>query len=76
MRICFIGDGNSIHIQRWVGWFGARHEVLLLSTTAGATVETQRVLDLPSAPGHRARLLRSLVMVRRTLASYKPDLLH
>lgn len=76
MRICFIGDGNSIHVQRWVGWFGAKHEVLLLSTTAGATIESQRVLDLPSERGRGTRLLRSLAMVRRSLASYKPDLLH
>ena len=76
MRICFIGDGNSIHVQRWVGWFGARHEVLLLSTTAGAAVENQRVLDLPSERARGTRLLRSLAMVRRALASYKPDLLH
>lgn len=76
MRICFIGDGNSVHVKRWVGWFGARHEVLLLSTTAGGAVDSQRVLDLPTEPGHGTRLLRSLTTVRRELASYRPDLLH
>ena len=32
MKICFLGDGNSIHIQRWLDFFKNRgHEVHLIS---------------------------------------------
>lgn len=32
MKICFLGDGNSIHIQRWLDYFKNRgHEVHLIS---------------------------------------------
>ncbi len=33
MRICFIGEGTSIHIQRWLNFFSGRgHEIHLISS--------------------------------------------
>ena len=36
MRICFIGEANSAHMEKWCGWFLSRgHEVHMISFTDG-----------------------------------------
>lgn len=76
MKILFIGDGNSIHVERWAGWFAGTHEVVLLSTTAGARQHGYQVVELPTESGLGTRLIRSLRKVRTVLASYRPDVVH
>jgi glycosyltransferase involved in cell wall biosynthesis len=75
MRICYIGDANAIHTQRWVEWFAREHDVEVISTTSYPGLEAFSRTDLPG-PGSRMRLLQSFEHVRRTLARSKPDLLH
>ena len=77
MKLCFIGDGRSIHVLRWVTWFAARHEVLLLSTAQDCQPVEFRVLTLPSStsfPG--TRLVASVREVRHVLHQERPDVVH
>lgn len=76
MKLCFIGDARSIHVQRWVRWFAARHEVILIPTAAAAALEEFQVCTLPSESPAGLRLLRSLRAIRGALALHRPDVLH
>lgn len=76
MKLCFIGDARSIHLQRWVRWFAARHEVIVIPTAADAALEEFQVCTLPSGAAPGLRLPRWLAAVRRTLALHRPDVLH
>ncbi len=75
MRICYIGDANAIHTQRWVEWFSQVHEASVISTTPQAGLEPYRVDTLPGS-GTRGRLLRSVVRVRQLLNVLRPDVIH
>ena len=44
MRICFVAEANSVHIEKWCRWFLSRgHEVHVISFTPG---------DIPGAKIH------------------------
>ena len=79
MRICFIGDGRSIHARRWVAFFAEKgHEVHLITydpmptAIAGVTEHVLRSvfnnLYLDFIPRQRE--------VRRLVRQIKPDLIH
>jgi glycosyltransferase involved in cell wall biosynthesis len=77
MRICFVGDPRSVHTQRWVRWFELRHDVALIATAHDEALADLTVCTLPSTTtGIGARLLRSIRLVRSTLAREQPDVLH
>lgn len=76
MRICYIGDGASIHTRRWVSWFARDHEVTLISTTGELRGANYEVVTLPGTPIPGARLLRQIRIVRRILAARRPDIVH
>jgi len=75
MRICYLGDASSIHTQRWVEWFAARHEVAVISTTPLPGLERHRLGTLPG-PESRLRLFRSIRATRRAILCLEPDLVH
>jgi glycosyltransferase involved in cell wall biosynthesis len=76
VRICFIGDAATIHTQRWVSWFAAENEVMLISTTTAESTAPYAVVHLPTASAPGLRLLRSVAVVRRLVTSFRPDVLH
>jgi glycosyltransferase involved in cell wall biosynthesis len=77
MRICFVGDPRSVHTQRWVRWFEPRQDVTLIATAHDEALADLTVCTLPSRPtGIGLRLLRSVRIVRTTLARVQPDVLH
>jgi glycosyltransferase involved in cell wall biosynthesis len=76
MRLCFIGDAETIHTQRWVEWFAADHEVAIIATGPGEGLAGRRIATLPAESPSRTRLLASVIEVRRVLRTYRPDILH
>ena len=77
MRLCFIGDPRSIHTQRWVRWFAADHDVILIATNVDDALGEFRVCTLPTTSARRGtRLLSSVRTVRRVLAAQRPDIVH
>jgi glycosyltransferase involved in cell wall biosynthesis len=76
MRLCFIGDAETIHTQRWVEWFAARHEVAIIATGPGEGLAPHRIATLPAESPLRTRLLASVLEVRRVLRRHRPDILH
>jgi glycosyltransferase involved in cell wall biosynthesis len=76
MRLCFIGDAETIHTQRWVEWFAADHEVSVIATGRGEGLPEYKVATLPGHSPLRTRLFESVLEVRRVLRRHRPDILH
>ena len=37
MKICFLGDANSVHIQKWCKWFSEHgHDISVISLREGS----------------------------------------
>jgi L-malate glycosyltransferase len=79
MRLCYVANPNSIHIQRWVRYFSARgHEIHLISTRPVESALPPGVglhpVNAPPIPW-----LRHLVLgyaIRKQVHAIRPDLLH
>ncbi len=78
MRICFIGDGDSIHNHFMVEWFLKQgHEILFLTDTPETFPypDVQRWI-VPRHGGGIFRHLRAARQVRWWIRQWKPDLVH
>ncbi len=76
MRICYIADAPSPHVQKWAGHFARDHEVHVLSFRDGA-IEGARVhhLGMLSVLG-KARYPLQTPRVRQLLRCIDPDIVH
>lgn len=84
MRICYVGDAGSIHMQRWAAFFADRgHEVHIVTDTEGRAegCRVHRVGDF--LPSVSVRLLSAMYQIRakaqamqRIVRRIRPDLLH
>ena len=77
MRLCLIGDIESIHIKRWSEWMVNRgHEVFIISdkkgSIEGCTVITMGNPDQDSM----VNFLRKAFQTRKIVRNVAPDLLH
>ena len=78
MNLCIIGDGRSIHTQRWVEYFGRNHQVHLITyDPMGRTLPGVTEHVVPSLTGNLwlsfwPRHLR----IRRLIREISPDLVH
>lgn len=91
MKICYIGWGHSIHMQRWISWFAKRgHEVHLI-TDHPVPMEKITVHDISSKTDTRpryirywklgfnikfVRLLKSTLKISNLVKMINPDILH
>ena len=75
MKICYIGDVESIHIKRWVGWFADKaYDVYLITDRPGHidNVEFYRVNE-----GRKPfSFLKEAIAVKKLVKKIKPDILH
>ncbi len=75
MKICFVGDATSIHMQRWVRWFSNRgHEVHLISDKP-KEIKGIRIHLLTTKSGRLAFFLKSF-QTRKIIKKIKPEILH
>ena len=79
MKLCLIGDGNSIHIKRWAQWFrGHGHEVQMISLTKlmGDSIDVfDKYHEVQPKTGLFA-YIRKVPSIRRLVNSWKPDIVH
>ena len=83
MRICYIADAGSIHIQRWVNFFaGKGHQVHIITSRPGEGYSEGVQLHLLTSllPQHwkRAGYINTLpwfVQARRLINRIKPDII-
>ena len=76
LRICYVGDPRSVHTQRWVRWFAARHDVSLISTAADEALADLEVCALGDGAFPGTRLMGAVRAVRRVVAREDPDVVH
>lgn len=76
MRICFLGDAGSIHLQRWVRYFmNAGYDVEVISFRP-CTIEGAKVHLLAQGQSGRMAYFKALSKIRRLVREIRPDLLH
>jgi L-malate glycosyltransferase len=76
VRLCFLGDAGSIHLQRWVHYFtkaGYQVEVISFRT---CTIEGAKVHLLAQGQSGRIGYLMALGKIRRLVQQIQPDILH
>lgn len=76
MRLCFLGDAGSIHLQRWLNYFtAAGHQVDVISfrpcPVPGVTVHL-----LAGGKSGSLSYIKGMLKIRSLLREIKPDLLH
>lgn len=81
MKLCFLGDADSIHVRRWVLELVDRgHDIHLISFTDHAipkvTLHTLPLSSERKQSGRNWRMLLALSKIRRLIAQIEPDLLH
>ncbi len=80
MRICFFGDSDSIHVQRWCKHFaGKGHEVHLISFKKYKSIEfATHFLDAGTidVAGGNWRTLLTFYKLRKLLHTIRPSVLH
>ena len=78
MRICYLADAGSIHIQRRVGYFAKKaHEIHLLSFRARKIAEVNLHYLRPPIPfSLNLSYILSIPKIRMMVRDIKPDLLH
>ncbi|MFZ3101750.1 MAG: glycosyltransferase [Desulfitobacteriaceae bacterium] len=76
MRICFLGDAGSIHLQRWINYFiKAGHQIDIISFSS-CPIEGPTVHLLAKGKTGRIVYIYSLTKIRRLLKKIQPDVLH
>lgn len=78
LRLCFIADAKSIHVQRWLSFFVERgHEVHLLTREIGLDMPgvIQHVV-LPRVRWPKTRLAQTAWQIRRIVRCLQPSVLH
>lgn len=79
MRLCFVANPNSVHVQRWVRYFAGRgHELHVINARRtpapplpGVAVYQARIPNIP-----RLRNLALGLAIRRLVRRIRPDVLH
>ncbi len=80
MKICFIGDGSSVHLKRWLNYFVSKnHEVHLITFTDsdvnGVAVHKIGNYDINSDGGNY-KYIFSLNKIKKELKDIKPDIVN
>lgn len=84
MRLCYIADISSVHIQRWIRFFIERGHDVSVITDVPATVPGAQVYNIGAClppfqlPGVSAvyQILAKVSAIRRLLRRIQPDLIH
>ena len=77
MRICYIGDGGSIHNRFMVNWFVQHgHEILFLTDTPDDEMEGESIRVVPRFGGGFLRHLLAGYRTWKIIRKWKPDIVH
>jgi glycosyltransferase involved in cell wall biosynthesis len=84
LALAFLGDPNSIHTRRWVGWFAARGHRVTMLVAAGVALEPglpdsiaiARFTPYTSSRLHPLGAMRARRSLAAELRRIAPDILH
>lgn len=76
MRICYVADAGSPHVEKWAGHFAQAHEVDVISFRPGVIPGARvHVLGRFGSLG-KARYVIEAVRARRLIRDLRPDVVH
>jgi len=76
VRLCFLGDAGSIHLQRWIHYFlEAGYQVDVISFRP-CEIQGAKVHLLAQGHGGRLAYLKAVYKIRKLIREIQPDLLH
>ncbi|MDR3539693.1 MAG: glycosyltransferase [Desulfosporosinus sp.] len=76
MRLCFLGDAGSIHMQRWIHYFlQAGYQVDVISFRP-CEIQGANVHLLAQGHGGRLAYVKAICKIRGLIREIQPDLLH
>ncbi|WP_425806325.1 glycosyltransferase [Desulfitobacterium sp. Sab5] len=76
MRLCFLGDAGSIHLQRWIDYYvHAGYEVEVISFRP-CEIKGAKVHLLARGRSGRWAYIEALAKIRKLVHELHPDLLH
>ena len=76
MRLCFLGDAGSIHLQRWIHYFlKAGYQVDVISFRP-CEIQGAKVHLLAQGQGGRLAYVKAVFKIRRLVREIQPDMLH
>ncbi len=76
MRLCFLGDAGSIHLQRWINYFlKAGYQVDVISFRP-CEIEGAKVHLLAQGHGGRLAYVKAVYKIRQLIREIQPNLLH
>ncbi|MBZ0257090.1 glycosyltransferase, partial [bacterium] len=77
MRICYIGDGESVHNHFMIDWFVKhKHEVVFLTDTPVEGIHCEVHQVAPKERGGVMRHWRASRHVKKFIKKWKPDIVH
>ncbi len=76
MKICYIGNGRSIHTIRWVKWFKEQGHDVHLITRKCESIEGISIHIIQIDKGFYIPRLRLIRAVKKIIKDIEPDILH
>lgn len=77
MKICYIGDGKSVHNHFMVDWFKNRgHEILFLTDDPDEGIRCETIQVVPRQGWGPLRHWKASRQVKKIVKKWKPDILH
>ncbi|MEE8574471.1 MAG: glycosyltransferase family 4 protein, partial [Thermodesulfobacteriota bacterium] len=84
MKLCLIGWGDSIHMQRWIRWFVDNGDEVSLITDRPSNMDGVTEYDISGEGGgggggagkFKVQLFRNILAVRKIVGKINPDVLH
>ena len=80
MRICFLGDGSSVHILRWINFFKKRNHDTHLITFSNADIEGVKVHKVGNLvakqEGGNWQYIKSISEIKRLIKAINPDIIN
>jgi len=76
VRLCFLGDAGSIHLQRWIHYFlKAGYQVDVISFRP-CEIQGAKVHLLAQGDGGRLAYVKAVFKIRSLMREIQPDMLH
>lgn len=76
LRIAFLGNSKSVHVQRWVGEFVRRGFECIVLTCGADSIDGARTVDVCGPRSSSLGLVARVRRIRHHLAEFRPDILH
>jgi glycosyltransferase involved in cell wall biosynthesis len=77
MRICYIGDADNIHMQKWVNWFANKGHDVHLITDRPAEINGVKIYAIGNKKRNSfSNFIKKILQTRKLVKKIEPDVLH